>query len=115
MKKIMCLLFCVAFALVASPAFATLLDVYSVQNTGQSATVRFTTYNNNAPTGVYTEYTLNTSLGQLEAFCVEGVASGRGTYELLAVPGNLLSAAYAASNYWSGGTLGSKEDYQVAI
>jgi hypothetical protein len=119
MRKVFCLLSIVFLVLVSnlSLSFAIPLDVYSIGHTSNYATVKFTTFNGGNAATVYTEYVANTSIGSLDAFCVEGVPAPTGTtpYDLAAVPDRLLAAAYIAEQYWTNPDLGTKEDYQVAI
>ena len=101
-------------------AFALPITVNSV-NSSNTANVSFTTYNGGANTTVHTVYSLNTSLGNFDAFCVEGVASGTGSdFHIDSVPSDtdMQNAAWIAEQFWTTGNVGgytSKEDVQILI
>jgi len=117
MKKLLILTISVLL-IGAGTAFATPITVNSVNHTSNQATVNFTTYSS-SDVSVFTEYNLDTTpLGNLDAFCVEGVASGSGLFEIIDVPTDndgLQKAAWVADQYWNGTWAYNEEDTQVLI
>jgi len=66
----------------------------------------------------YTEYQLNTTtLGTLDAFCVEEVAAGTGPAEIVPITLDLQKAAWVADQYWNNKNAWhyNKTDTQIMI
>lgn len=108
---------------VPNSAFATPIKV-TVTHTDETATVAFAGFESGNWVNAYTEYTLETDLfGNLDAFCVQGVAAStqEQDYEILPVPEHLNQAAWLAEQWWTGNysswelTNPTKEDFQIAI
>ncbi len=100
MKKILYFAAVILFLWVSS-AYAVPISVDVQWGSSSEGNIYFADYP--GYTSFYTDYSLNTDLyGNVDAFCVEGVASGSGfqPYEQISVPTNLANAAWVADQYW---------------
>lgn len=102
---------------------ATTFQLIKENDAGPTANV---TFKDVYTGGVYTNYTLDTSIGDMDAFCVQNAPSTNGTtYELLPVSfntnPNIGEAAWLANDYWNGSKISSlglsyeKSTTQIAI
>ncbi len=105
---------------VPNTSLATTIEVEVISTNWADVQIYGTNYRAN------TEYTLDTSIGLLDAFCVEGrlASHDKEEYEILSVPEQLKEVAWLADQYWTGGwnhwnnldgRILSKKEFQIAI